>query len=159
RRRAARRDRRGLRVDPGDPRLGPRQPHGPRRAARRRSAVRGGTRVIRLSGRFRSALIIGLQGIRARKTRTLLSMVSLFLGVLAVVVVQAGAEIATQAALSDIELNLGKDGTRQIYLPPTEQAVPVALETVTGKANAAAVLNTQAIIGEPGVSPINPGGS
>ena len=34
----------------------------------------------RFSGRFRSSLIIGLQGIRARKLRTLLSMVSLFLG-------------------------------------------------------------------------------
>ena len=42
--------------------------------------------MIRLSGRFRSALIIGGQGIRARKLRTFLSMVSLFLGVLAVVV-------------------------------------------------------------------------
>ena len=38
----------------------------------------------RLSGRLRSAVIIGGQGIRARKLRTLLSMVSLFLGVLAV---------------------------------------------------------------------------
>jgi len=48
--------------------------------------------VRRLSGRGRSSLVIGLQGIRARKLRTLLSMVSLFLGVLAVVVVQAGAD-------------------------------------------------------------------
>ena len=40
---------------------------------------------MRLSGRLRSALIIGIQGIRSRKTRTLLSMISLFLGVLAVV--------------------------------------------------------------------------
>ena len=47
-------------------------------------------------------LIIGAQGIRARKLRTLLSMVSLFLGVLAVVVVEAGAQTARQAALSDI---------------------------------------------------------
>ncbi len=80
-----------------------------------------GAGVIRLSGRFRSALIIGLQGIRARKTRTLLSMVSLFLGVLAVVVVQAGAEIAKQAALADVELQAGKDGTRQLYLPPSRR--------------------------------------
>ncbi len=115
--------------------------------------------MIRLSGRFRSALIIGLQGIRARKARTLLSMVSLFLGVLAVVVVQAGAEIAKQAALADIELNLGKDGTRQLYLPPTDQVVPITLDTLQGKAGGVALLSTQAIIGEPGVTPINPGGS
>jgi putative ABC transport system permease protein len=115
--------------------------------------------VIRLSGRFRSALVIGLQGIRARKTRTLLSMVSLFLGVLAVVVVQAGAEIAKQAALADIELNLGKDGTRQIYLPPTQDAVTTTFDTLNGKAGAAVVMSTQAIIGEPGVTPINPGGA
>ena len=57
--------------------------------------------MMRLSGRFRSALIIGLQGIRSRKLRTLLSMVSLFLGVLAVVVVQAGASIAERALLAD----------------------------------------------------------
>ena len=43
--------------------------------------------MIRLSGRLRSSLIIGVQGIRSRKLRTLLSMISLFLGVLAVVVV------------------------------------------------------------------------
>ena len=59
--------------------------------------------MIRLSGRFLSALIIGGQGIRARKTRTLLSIVSLFLGVLAVVIVQAGAETANRAALADVE--------------------------------------------------------
>ena len=63
--------------------------------------------MIRLSGRLRSSLIIGLQGIRARKLRTLLSMVSLFLGVLAVVVVQAGASIAEHALLSDLELTSG----------------------------------------------------
>ena len=58
--------------------------------------------MIRLSGRFRSALIIGGQGIRARKLRTFLSMVSLFMGVLAVVVVQAAAETAERALLSDL---------------------------------------------------------
>ena len=115
--------------------------------------------MIRLSGRFRSALIIGLQGIRSRKTRTLLSMVSLFLGVLAVVVVQGGAEVAKQAALADIELNLGKDGTRQIYVPPSPAAVTTIFDTLKDKPNAAVVLSTQAIIGEPGVTPINPGGS
>ncbi|HEX6871805.1 MAG TPA: ABC transporter permease, partial [Micromonosporaceae bacterium] len=71
--------------------------------------------MIRLSGRLRSALIIGGQGIRARKMRTALSMISLFLGVLAVVVVQAGAELARQAAISDLELQVGKDGTVQMY--------------------------------------------
>ena len=67
----------------------------------------------RLKGRYRSSLIIGMQGIRSRKTRTVLSMVSLFLGVLAVVVVQAGAEIAHRVLLSNIELTDGKDGTRE----------------------------------------------
>jgi putative ABC transport system permease protein len=114
--------------------------------------------VIRLSGRFRSALVIGMQGIRARKTRTLLSMVSLFLGVLAVVVVQAGAEVAKQAALADIELHRGKDGTRQIYVPPTANVMPIVLDTLRGKSNGVAVLSTQTIIGEPGVRPINDGG-
>ena len=68
----------------------------------------------RLSGRLRSALIIGLQGIRARKLRTLLSMVSLFLGVLAVVVVQTGASLAERALLADYELTSGVDGTAVI---------------------------------------------
>jgi putative ABC transport system permease protein len=114
--------------------------------------------VIRLSGRFRSALIIGLQGIRARKLRTLLSMVSLFLGVLAVVMVQAGSEIAQQALLADLELTEGKDGTLQGYLPTTPQAARVSLDTVRGRADAVVLTSTQVIIGEPGVTPVNPGG-
>jgi len=114
--------------------------------------------VIRLSGRFRSALIIGMQGIRARKLRTLLSMVSLFLGVLAVVVVQAGAEVAHRAMLSNIELAEGKDGTRRLYLPPDQKAMTVALETLRGHTDAVALIGSHTTIGEPGLTPINPGG-
>jgi putative ABC transport system permease protein len=115
--------------------------------------------VIRLSGRLRSAIIIGGQGIRARKTRTLLSMLSLFLGVLAVVVVEAGAETARQAALSDVELNSGKDGTVVMFVPPDPKMVPAALETVAGRPDAVAAINTRAIIGEPNVTPVNQGGA
>lgn len=113
--------------------------------------------MIRLSGRFRSALIIGGQGIRARKTRTLLSMVSLFLGVAAVVVVQVGAETAKNARLADLELHAGKDGTRQTYLPSNADTIRISQDTLTGRKDAVAVSTTQAIIGEPGVSPVNPG--
>jgi putative ABC transport system permease protein len=113
--------------------------------------------VIRLSGRFRSALIIGVQGIRARKTRTLLSMMSLFLGVLAVVTVQVGAETAKSARLADLELQVGKDGTRQTYLPGNADTIQISQDTLKGRTDAVAVASTQAIIGEPGVSPINPG--
>ncbi|NUT49341.1 MAG: ABC transporter permease, partial [Saccharothrix sp.] len=113
---------------------------------------------MRLSGRFRSSLIIGGQGIRARKMRTFLSMVSLFLGVLAVVVVQAGAEIANRAMLADVEMYQGKDGTRQMYLSPEGRTVPVALEVLEGRTDSVAVTSTRAIIGEPGVKPINEGG-
>jgi putative ABC transport system permease protein len=115
--------------------------------------------MMRLSGRFRSALIIGGQGIRARKTRTLLSVISLFLGVLAVVVVQAGAEAANRAALSNIELTMGKDGTMQMYLPVSADTVAAVLETFNGRGDAVAVFGSHAVIGEPGVRPINPGGS
>ncbi|MGC9669112.1 ABC transporter permease [Planosporangium sp. 12N6] len=115
--------------------------------------------MIGLSGRLRSSLIIGVQGIRARKLRTLLSMVSLFLGVLAVVVVQAGAEIANRALLADLELTQGRDGTLQIYLPSTPPVAPVVLDTVRGRAGAVAAIDTRAVIGEPGVTPINPGGA
>ncbi|TQM79712.1 putative ABC transport system permease protein [Saccharothrix saharensis] len=114
--------------------------------------------MIRLSGRLRASLIIGGQGIRARKLRTFLSMVSLFLGVLAVVVVQAGAEIANRAMLADVELSQGKDGTRQMYLPSEGRTTPVVLEVLDGRADAVAVTNARAIIGEPGVKPINEGG-
>ena len=114
--------------------------------------------MIRLSGRLRASLIIGGQGIRARKLRTFLSMVSLFLGVLAVVVVQAGAEIANRAMLADVELNQGKDGTRQLYLSPEGETVPVALEVLKGRTDSVAMTTTRAIIGEPGVKPINEGG-
>jgi putative ABC transport system permease protein len=114
-------------------------------------------RSIRLSGRLRSSLIIGGQGIRARKLRTLLSMLSLFLGVLAVVAVQAGSEIAERALLADVELAQGKDGTVEMYLPPSAQTVPVTLDTLKGATGAVAMIDTQGIVGEPGVSPVNPG--
>lgn len=114
--------------------------------------------MIRLSGRTRSALIIGMQGIRARKLRTLLSMLSLFLGVLAVVAVQAGAEIGQRALLSDVELVQGKDGTLRMYLPPDPHAMPVALDALKGRGDAVGLLMTSATIGEPGVTPVNPGG-
>ncbi|WP_422769799.1 ABC transporter permease [Plantactinospora sp. WMMC1484] len=115
--------------------------------------------MIRLSGRFRSALIIGGQGIRARKMRTFLSMVSLFLGVLAVVVVQAGAETLERAQLASLELQVGRDGTRQAYLPGSPGSIRVSNETLADRPDAVAVASRQAIIGEPGVVPVNPGGA
>ncbi|GLY00359.1 FtsX-like permease family protein [Actinoplanes sp. NBRC 101535] len=114
--------------------------------------------MIRLSGRGRSALIIGLQGIRARKTRTLLSMISLFLGVLAVVIVQAGASIAEKATMGDIELQMGLDGTKQLSVPAGERSTRIVLDAVTGRPDAVAMLNMRAIVGEPGVRPVNEGG-
>ncbi|MEU7907699.1 ABC transporter permease [Actinoplanes sp. NPDC049118] len=113
----------------------------------------------RLSGRGRSALIIGVQGIRARKLRTLLSMVSLFLGVLAVVVVQAGASIAERALFADVELSQGIDGTKVMEVPMQPQAAEIVLGTVRGRSDVTAMLSVAAIIGEPGVAPVNEGGS
>src|SRR5689334_15622932 len=113
----------------------------------------------RLSGRLRSALIIGVQGIRARKTRTLLSMVSLFLGVLAVVAVQAGADTAQRAALANVELTEGVDGTHQLYVSGEGQVGKVVLDTLTGTSGGTALARTMATIGEPGVMAINAGGS
>lgn len=113
----------------------------------------------RFSGRFRSSLIIGLQGIRARKLRTLLSMVSLFLGVLAVVVVQAGASIAERALLANLELTAGVDGTKVVYLGGGPQAAAIVTDTVRGRSDSMAMLGVSAIIGEPGVRPVNEGGS
>jgi putative ABC transport system permease protein len=114
--------------------------------------------MIRLSGRFRCSLIIGGQGIRARKMRTLLSMLSLFLGVLAVVVVQAGAEIAQRAALSNIELTEGRDGTWRMNLPGNAAVATVVLDTLKGRTDAVVTVSTRVVIGEPGVSPVNAGG-
>ncbi|MFJ8959307.1 ABC transporter permease [Lentzea sp. NPDC102401] len=111
-----------------------------------------------LSGKFRSALVIGGQGIRARKLRTFLSMVSLFLGVLAVVAVQAGSEIAERAMLTDVELQSGKDGTIRGYVPGEKGAPAIVESTFKGRIDAVAMISSQAIIGEPGVRPINEGG-
>lgn len=114
----------------------------------------------RLSGRGRSAVIIGLQGIRARKTRTLLSMVSLFLGVLAVVTVQAGAQTAESALLSNVELQTGIDGTRSMYIPTDVDGATVStLDALRDRTDAVAMTDFSAIIGEPAVTPINPGGA
>lgn len=115
--------------------------------------------MIHLSGRLRSALIIGGQGIRSRKLRTLLSILSLFLGVLAVVTVQAALQVANRALLTDVELAQGKDGTVVLYLPPSPHTVPVVLDALKGLPDAVASIETQVIIGEPGVSPVNPGGA
>lgn len=114
--------------------------------------------MIRLSGRVRSSLIIGGQGIRSHKLRTLLSMISLFLGVLAVIIVQTGAETAKNAALADVELNQGKDGTRLTYIEGTSSTLPITLDTLHGRSDAVALLRRPVIIGEPGVRPLNPGG-
>jgi putative ABC transport system permease protein len=113
--------------------------------------------MMRPSGGLRSALIVGLQGIRARKLRTLLSMISLFLGVLAVVIVQASAETANRAATADIELSAGKDGTRQAYLPSDARTLPIIMDTSKDRPGVVLQIQSQAIIGEPRVSPVNPG--
>jgi macrolide transport system ATP-binding/permease protein len=115
--------------------------------------------MMRLSGRLRSAMIIGGQGIRARKLRTLLSMVSLFLGVLAVVVVQAGAGIAERLQLADLELQSGVDGSKVLYLPPVAGGGQAALGTLKGRTDAVAMFTLSAVVGEPGVRPVNEGGS
>ena len=112
-----------------------------------------------MTGRLRSALIIGGQGIRARKLRTLLSILSLFLGVLAVITVQAALELANRALLTDVELSRGKDGTVVLYVQPDQRAIPIIVDTLRGTPDAIAEIETQAIIGEPGVSPLNPGAS
>ncbi|MEV6632869.1 ABC transporter permease [Actinoplanes sp. NPDC051470] len=113
----------------------------------------------RLSGRGRSALVIGIQGIRARKLRTLLSMVSLFLGVLAVVVVQAGASIAEKAMFADIELQQGVEGSKTMYLGAEPNTTKIVLDVTKGRHDVIAMVGMQAIIGEPGVRPVNEGGS
>jgi putative ABC transport system permease protein len=115
--------------------------------------------MMRLSGRFRSALIIGGQGIRARKLRTFLSMISLFLGVLGVVAAQAGQVIAYRALVANMELTQGVDGTRQVYLPPAEGSAEIVMGSLEGRDDAVAMLSTNAIIGEPNVRPVNEGGS
>ncbi|MFG1603336.1 ABC transporter permease [Actinoplanes sp. NPDC049265] len=113
----------------------------------------------RLSGRSRSALIIGLQGIRARKLRTLLSMVSLFLGVLAVVVVQAGASIAEKAMFADTDLQMGVEGTRVMYVGAEGRQTQIVLDVVGHRSDAVAMVGMRAVIGEPGVRPVNEGGA
>lgn len=110
-----------------------------------------------MNGRLRSALIIGLQGIRARKLRTFLSMVSLFLGILAVVVVQAGASITERAMLADVELTSGYDGTKVLDVMPDEKSSGIVSETVAGRTDAVAMLTASAVIGEPNLSAIDPG--
>ena len=112
----------------------------------------------RFSGKIRSAVIIGLQGIRARKLRTLLSMISLFLGVLAVVVVQAASQTAQDAALADVELIEGIDGTLRMYVDGTPEATNAALRSLLDRPDAVGFTSVQAIIGEPGVRPVNEGG-
>jgi putative ABC transport system permease protein len=115
--------------------------------------------MMRLSGRFRSALIIGGQGIRARKLRTFLSMISLFLGVLGVVAAQAGQVIAHRALVANMEMTQGVDGTQQVFVPSADGSSEIVMDTVEGRDDVVALLGTNAIIGEPNVRPVNEGGS
>ncbi|OLR91630.1 ABC transporter permease [Actinokineospora bangkokensis] len=110
-----------------------------------------------LSGRFRSALVIGGQGIRARKLRTALSVVSLFLGVLAVVAVQAGSEIAHRALLADVELSQGRDGAVLATLPGHPRGLDVVREVLRDHPDVVATTSTLAVLGEPNTQPVNPG--
>ena len=57
-------------------------------------------------------------------------MVSLFLGVLAVVVVQAGAETAERAALRDIELTPGHRRHAADVRCRSDKTVPIVLDTL-----------------------------
>src|SRR6185503_9014376 len=93
-----------------------------------------------------------------RKLRTLLSMTSLFLGVLAVVLVQASSEAANRAAMADVELTVGKDGTLHAYLAPDALSVPVALDLARDRPGVVLMLQGSAILGEPGITPINANG-
>jgi putative ABC transport system permease protein len=77
--------------------------------------------------------------------------------VLAVVSVQAAAETARTLRLADLELHAGKDGTRQMYVPPLGSAIDVTVATIKDQPGAAAMVGLQAIIGEPKVTPVNPG--
>ncbi|GAA4015543.1 hypothetical protein GCM10022247_43070 [Allokutzneria multivorans] len=115
--------------------------------------------MIRMSGKFRSSLIIGGQGIRARKLRTVLSMMSLFLGVLAVIAVQAGGQVAEKAMLADIELQQGIDGTETLSLPSHEKTSSVVRETLGGQPGVSVYGGAKATLGEPNVTPLNPGGN
>ncbi|MEU4807356.1 ABC transporter permease [Actinosynnema sp. NPDC023587] len=112
-----------------------------------------------LSGGFRSALVIGVQGIRAHKLRTFLSTVSLFLGVLAVLTVQAGAEIAERALVGGVELTRGRDGTHVMRVPERGTTPEIVERTLAGRADGVAITSTSAVIGEPGVRPVNDGGT
>lgn len=110
-------------------------------------------------GRLRSALVISWQGISAHKLRTLLSMISLFLGVLAVVAVQTGATIADKALVSGAERTAGVDGTRIASVPDSRSSRPI-LERANREDGArfAATMGRDATIGETGVVAVNDGG-
>ncbi|CCH29640.1 ABC transporter permease [Actinosynnema sp. NPDC047251] len=111
-----------------------------------------------LSGGVRSALVIAGQGIRAHKLRTFLSVLSLFLGVLAVLTVQAGAEIAERAVVGGVELTRGRDGTLLMRVPERGSAPEIVERTLTGRSDGVATSGLRAVVGEPGVRPINDGG-
>src|SRR4051794_7258196 len=101
---------------------------------------------MRLSGRVWSALIIGGQGIRSPKTRTFLSVIRLFLGGLAGGGVPGGAEPAKTLRLADLELHVGKDGTRQLYVPPSPAVLDIALKTLRPGSGGVAVITGNATI-------------
>jgi FtsX-like permease family len=71
--------------------------------------------------------------------------------------VQTGASLAERAFFADIELTSGVEGTKILDVMPHAQSSAIVLDTVRDRPDAVALAGLQAIIGEPGVRPVNPG--
>jgi putative ABC transport system permease protein len=81
-----------------------------------------------LADSVRTALTVGFQGLRCRPLRTALAGLSLFLGVLTVITVQASSQVAQQAVVARSELVSGRTPTFSLDIPAHRSALAAARE-------------------------------
>lgn len=105
-----------------------------------------------IAGTGRAALTavkVGSQGLRSRPMRTFLAAISLFLGVLSVVMVHAAADIAERAVTERAELSSGRSPTYTSELAAGGARGLDHLASVTTGTGASATVTVPGLLGDP----------
>ncbi|MDV6013224.1 ABC transporter permease [Haloechinothrix sp. LS1_15] len=96
----------------------------------------------------RTAAVVATQGLRARPLRSALAVLSLFVGVLAITVVQASSTVAERAVVSQAERSSGHAPTYTASFSPGDVRTVAELETLTRGTDAVAVVTAQGALGD-----------
>lgn len=100
-------------------------------------------------GGTRTCAVVAVQGLRARPLRTTLAVLSLVIGIVAVVCVWTASAITERAVVSRAELQSGRAGTYAMAVPAVPGALGVVADAVTQGSGAAVTVVTGATLGAP----------